>query len=99
MALSKIEQLIADERADLEKQLAEALGDRDKANTRVKNLRDKLDAAPRLHVKRNTKKSSKVTVEGMTAVLTALDASLKADEGNGEPKLMPQLDFVNDRGE
>lgn len=97
--MNKIEEMIQAERDNIEKQLTEAIGRRDAANEDVKELRAKLDAAPRLHVKRNTKKSSKVTVEGMTAVLTALDASLKADEGNGEPKLMPQLDFVNDRGE
>lgn len=97
--MNKIEEMIQAEREEIETELAEAIGDRDEANERVKHLRDKLDRAPRLHVKRNTKKQGKVTVEGMTAVLTALDASLKADEGRGEPVALQHLDFVNNRGE
>lgn len=53
--MNKIEEMIQAERDMIEKQLNEAIGRRDSANEDVKELRAKLDAAPRLHVKRRTK--------------------------------------------
>lgn len=60
---SEVERLIAEERAVIEADLREALGDRDEANERVKRLRAKLDAAPRLHVRR-TRKTPKEALPG-----------------------------------
>lgn len=61
--VSEVERLIAEERAAIELKLKEALGDRDEANERVKHYRAKLDAAPRLHVRRS-KKPKEVLVSG-----------------------------------
>jgi uncharacterized coiled-coil DUF342 family protein len=53
----EVEAEIAEIRAEIEGELAEAICLRDEANERVKRCRERLDAAPRLHVKRQTKKS------------------------------------------
>lgn len=86
----QIEEQIAAVHAEIDGRLERAIALREAANDEVKKIRAEKDAAPRLHVKRNTKKS-KVTVEGLTTVLTALDASLKDDEGNGEVSTLPEL--------
>jgi hypothetical protein len=52
---SKAEELIAAERAQIEKALEAALAARDGANEMVKALRAELYAAPRLHVRRTRK--------------------------------------------
>jgi hypothetical protein len=51
----KIEEMIAAERDMIGKQLDEALARRDAANADVKELRARLYAAPRLHVRRTRK--------------------------------------------
>src|SRR3989337_1914380 len=53
--MGTIEEMIAEERQAIESELAAALDDRDDANERVKAARAKLDAAPRLHVRRTRK--------------------------------------------
>jgi hypothetical protein len=52
---NKIEEMIAEERLQIEGALKDALAERDAASMRVKRLRAKLDAAPRLHVRRSRK--------------------------------------------
>lgn len=52
---NEIEELIAKRRGAIEDALAVAIEKRDVANREVKRLRDELDAAPRLHVKRRVK--------------------------------------------
>lgn len=56
----------------------------------VKLLRLENDSFPVAKTRR-AKRGPTVTVEGMTAVLTALDASLRADEGNGAVVTLPEL--------
>ena len=53
--MGTIEEMIAAERDMIGKQLDEALARRDAANADVKELRARLDAAPRLHVRRTRK--------------------------------------------
>lgn len=86
---SKIEEMIQAERTMIEKQLNEAIARREAANDDVKELREKLDRAPRLHVKR-TRKSP---------------GSKLADDVVGEPVTLPSalemfpVGVVHERGE
>jgi intein/homing endonuclease len=79
MTQSEIEKLIAAERGVLEDALAVAIEKRDVANREIKRLREELDAAPRLHVRRSRKpKAELVSAEDY---LAKLDKSDQASDG------------------
>jgi uncharacterized coiled-coil DUF342 family protein len=78
-----IEKLIQDARAEIEKELVQAIEDRDAANERVKTLRAKLDAAPRLHVRRTRKARVDSLVED--SGYTRAEAKVLVDEGMDVP--------------
>lgn len=78
----EIEQLIQEERGQIEDALDEACERRDSINKEIAQLRAKLDDAPKLHVKRRTK--PRLTVDQKAAAVVQ-ETIRQLEVRDGEP--------------
>jgi hypothetical protein len=79
----EIEKQLTAARDAVETRLLDALARRDEATEEIQLLRKELDELPKLAVKRTRRaKAPRVTVDGLTKVLTALGESLSDDSGD-----------------